>query len=66
MEKTVKLNKTMSIKLSNTIQLINELQKQMNTLIEGYKDALELEGDWRLNTQTWEMTKITEGPPVGK
>ena len=64
-----------NIALSNTAKakaqalLSNALQAQGNfqMYIQGCKDTLELEGDWNLNTQTWEFEPMKKkDEPVNK
>ena len=42
----------------NLLSAARQSQSQFRVYIEGCKDTLGLEGDWNLNTQTWEFEPV--------
>jgi len=39
-----------------------QAKTKFQTYIQGCHDALDLEGDWNLNTQTWEFEPVEQTP----
>lgn len=54
----IKLNDKTISKLTGLLQTRNRVNAQMMELLEVYQDALGIEGEWGLNVQTWELSKV--------
>ena len=51
----VKINQATINRIINLNNKINELQKNVQTIIEVYSNALGMVGELKLNTETWEL-----------
>ena len=58
MSETVKVSAKVQEQAKSLLLAAQTANDRFRTYLEGCKDGLGLEGDWNLNTQTWEFTKV--------